>query len=795
KVTSWSLMSRTVRKIRLKGMELNADESTIVVNYIQDVCVMDARGKVISTESTPGQKSVRVREVGADLELKADQVMQAASKYIMPKQRDELIRLLGALRAYQGSQGRPGSSRKQGSLRQQQVPPVEEAPANHYEAIFRLLPDASPSSIEMYKDKLYEDAIEEKLMGARYLLRLCVDPRTFVYISRQAMSTEGNQGGFNCACFLCLSTYTSLHPLLSASQCGGITLKLVDHEVQERARALRQGVDQCRISQDPGGLAREERKVMKQNKLLRICLLTLLHLAEDVKVERKMVNGKLPTLIARLLDRTWEPLLTVCLVFLKKLSVFGEAKDQMVESGVLRPLVANCVLRHKSGLVGVLALQVLYNLSFDPEVRNSLSESGVMTSLVTILREQPSCRQLVLRLLYHFSFDDRCKSELCFCEDFIPMLLQLVVQFPDPRVGADIMAVMVNMSTHQRSAQLMLQSGLWPDLVHRGIKYRDCLVLKVMRNVSGHGRDLQELFCQVMSSSALSHWTVELVRMARHCSEGMSGGDEKADAAAGIVVEVLGLLANFTTPGTVDWGELCSIDDNGFLLDLVTEQLMPGFTGDDVLLESVMVVGVIAASRDPEVGERLCENPLLLRRLIDLLTAKQEDDEIVLQLLWTFHMLLSNPETSEAVLEDQDAQVVHYMLELIRDSNPMIAGQASAALGLVAELEMVRASKVSTEPGRSTSILFDKVRQARFEAYNQAWMAEVERAGESVYYGTEHTGEEASTGSGDREMSLMHHNLAFADVLDDRLWEEEEEGDEIYSLGSSSSSAEHVTYL
>ncbi|KAF4657283.1 Kinesin-associated protein 3, partial [Perkinsus olseni] len=793
KVASWSLMSRTVRKIRLKGMELNADESTIVVNYMQDVCVMDAKGKVISTESTPGQKSVRVREVGADLELKADQVMQAASKYIMPKQRVELIRLLGALRAYhQGSQGRPGSSRKQGSLRQQQVPPVEEAPVNHYETIFRLLPDASPSSIEMYKDKLYEDTVEEKLMGARYFLRLCVDPRTFEYISRQAMSTEGDQGGFNCACFLCLSTYASLHPLLSASQCGGITLKLVDHEVQERARALRQGVDQCRISQDPGGLAREERKVMKQNKLLRICLLTLLHLAEDVKVERKMVNGKLPTLIARLLDRTWEPLLRVCLVFLKKLSVFGEAKDQMVEAGVLRPLVANCVLRHSSGLVGVLALQVLHNLSFDPEVRNSLSESGVMTALVTILREQPSCRQLVLRLLYHFSFDDRCKSELCFCEDFIPMLLQLVVQFPDPRVGADLMAVMVNMSTHQRSAQLMMQSGLWPDLVRRGIKFRDSLVLKVMRNVSGHGRDLQELFCQVMSNSALSHWTVELVRMARHCSEGMSGGDEKADAAAGIVVEVLGLLANFTTPGTIDWGELCSIDDNGFLLDLVTEQLMPGFTGDDVLLESVMVVGVIAASRDPEVGARLCENPLLLRRLIDLLTAKQEDDEIVLQLLWTFHMLLSNPETSDVVLEDQDGQVVHYMLELIRDSNPMIAGQASAALGLVAELEMVRASKVSTETGRSTSILFDKVRQARFEAYNQAWVAEVERAGESVYYGTEHTGEEASTGSGDREMSLMHHNLAFADMLDDRLWGEE--GDEIYSIGSSSTS-EHVTYL
>ncbi|KAF4726971.1 hypothetical protein FOZ62_006738, partial [Perkinsus olseni] len=48
-----TVIQLTVRKIRLKGMELNADESTIVVNYMQDVCVMDTKGKVISTESTP----------------------------------------------------------------------------------------------------------------------------------------------------------------------------------------------------------------------------------------------------------------------------------------------------------------------------------------------------------------------------------------------------------------------------------------------------------------------------------------------------------------------------------------------------------------------------------------------------------------------------------------------------------------------------------------------------------------------------------------------------------------------
>ncbi|EER13367.1 conserved hypothetical protein [Perkinsus marinus ATCC 50983] len=302
--------------------------------------------------------------------------------------------------------------------------------------------------------------------------------------------------------------------------------------------------------------------------------------------------------------------------------------------------------------------------------------------------------------------------------------------------------------------------------VHRAIKYSDALVLKVMRNASSHGRDLQELFCEVMSNSALSHWTVELVRMARRCSNGKSSGQDRRDGGA----DVLGLLANFTTPGTgIDWAELCSIDDNGFLLDLLTDQLMPGFTGDDVLLESVMVVGVIASCPDPEVGGRLCDNPLLIRRLIDLLTAKQEDDDIVLQLLWTFSMLLTNSEVSEMVLETEDGQVVHYMLELVHDTNPMIARQASIALGIVAELEMKRMKRTCPEDVRAASSLFGKVRQARFEAHNQRWMAETDGGGEeSADSGTHYSGEGVLAGSDERDMYFMRHNLAFADALSDR---------------------------
>merc|ERR1719161_1784747 len=139
--------------------------------------------------------------------------------------------------------------------------------------------------------------------------------------------------------------------------------------------------------------------------------------------------------------------------------------------------------QHPNTYIALLTLRVLYNFSFDENVRSSLVESGLVKLLVDHLRNPPF-RHIVLRLLYHFSMDDRCKSLMAYYQDGMVMLLQLVVHFPEPRVGKDLVALVVNLAIHPRSAEVMVSSGLFPQVVLRILKTRDPLLCKVLRHVS-----------------------------------------------------------------------------------------------------------------------------------------------------------------------------------------------------------------------------------------------------------------------------------------------------------------------
>jgi hypothetical protein len=74
--------------------------------------------------------------------------------------------------------------------------------------------------------------------------------------------------------------------------------------------------------------------IAKQNNLLiylfTVAFYLLLNLAEDIKVEMKMVNKKIVSLLIQALNRDNPELLILVVSFLKKLSVFIENKNQMV---------------------------------------------------------------------------------------------------------------------------------------------------------------------------------------------------------------------------------------------------------------------------------------------------------------------------------------------------------------------------------------------------------------------------------------------------------------------------------
>jgi len=64
----------------------------------------------------------------------------------------------------------------------------------------------------------------------------------------------------------------------------------------------------------------------------------LLNLAEDLQIERKMKNRQVISLLMSMLERNNPDLLFIVLNFLKKLSIFGENKNEMRDQGIIEKL-------------------------------------------------------------------------------------------------------------------------------------------------------------------------------------------------------------------------------------------------------------------------------------------------------------------------------------------------------------------------------------------------------------------------------------------------------------------------
>jgi len=270
-----------------------------------------------------------------------------------------------------------------------------------------------------------------------------------------------------------------------------------------------------------------------------------------------------------------------------------------------------------------------------------------------------------------------------------------------------------------------------------------------MRHVASHDGVREQMFELLESDSVrMSKWMHEFVRMAQNCLDNPD-----------LLLEVLGTLANMTNP-EVPWQELCETG----LIELLHQLLVVGFSEDDLVLECVMLVGVMALNKD---AAPLLAVSKLLGVMQELLAEKQEDDEIVLQLLFSFHCLLAHEETRQIVM--QDTQVTSYVMDLMRDKNEAIRKQATATLGLIAEFDAESATSRGEQPTWA-----ERIKALRFELFNQEWCAEIrqeEQMGGGPMGSFDYFSNEAQPG-GDEEGFVFHWDDAgdLQQGLGDRYW-------------------------
>lgn len=426
----------------------------------------------------------------------------------------------------------------------------------------------------------------------------------------------------------------------------------------------------------------------KQEQLLRVSYYLLLNIAENVKFEEKMRRKNITKMLIRTLDRNNVDLLMLVVTFLKKLSIVRDNKDDMNELDIVDKFPR--LLQSTQPDLLQATLKLIFNLSFDGPLRGKMICAGLLTKLVTFLSDEKH-HEIVTRILYHLSLDDKVKSMFTYTE-CVPLATDMLVLNLNPKVDLDLIALCINLALNKRNAQLMIENNRLHTLMSRAFKYQDSLLMKMLRNISQH-ESLRSHFVDFVG---------DLAQVLTVCDNQR------------FVIECLGILGNLSLPDL----DYSAIIENFSLIPWIRKVLVPGNFTDDLVLDTVVFLGTCAC--DEACAMLLCKADIVLS-MIELLKAKQEDDEMVLQIIFVFQQILRNESTRGYMIKDTEAPA--YLIDLMHDKNPEIRKVCDYCLDIIA----------ACDPEWSIRIKLEK-----FRNHNAQWLEMVEahqEENDSSFYG------------------------------------------------------------
>ncbi|CAH8643167.1 unnamed protein product [Heterobilharzia americana] len=142
------------------------------------------------------------------------------------------------------------------------------------------------------------------------------------------------------------------------------------------------------------------------------------------------------------------------------------------------------------------------------------------------------------------------------------------------------------------------------------------------------------------------------------------------------------------------------IADN--ITQVFSQSMFPSHIEDDIILEIVRMLGAIC--QDPDAGRLVIESGIV-HSLISLLNAKQEDDEIVFQIIFTFFQLIFHESTRNLMVKT--TQAIAYLVDLMHDKNADIRKLCDITLDIISEYESDWRVRIQTE---------------RFRWHNSQWL-------------------------------------------------------------------------
>lgn len=671
-------------KRRVKGGNIDAHptEKAIIVNYELEAVILGEMGEPMLGERKECQKVIRLQSLNSTTNIAklATEVIEKC-KLIHPSKLPEVEQLLYYL------QNRKDAGKTKGKEKGDRL----KNAAADFEGT-ELDEQANINDIEEYVELLYEE-LPDKIRGTALILQLSRNPDNLEELAvnepvlgamarvlREDWKKSTELTTNIVYIFFCFSSFSQFHSIIIHYKVGAMCMQVMENEIK-RYEQWSAELEKKKNSDNRKDYEKGYKKflglVKKQEQLLRVLSYLLLNLAEDAKVEMKMKNKKIVYMLVQLLERENVDLLILVVSFLKKLSIFVENKTEMAECGILEKL-ANLIPHSNEDLLNI-ALRLLLNLSFDTDLRAKSVKAGLLPKLVLLVSNEIHS-VVVLCILYHISMDDRFKSMFTYT-DCIPIMMRMMLECPGDRIDLELIALGINLAANKRNAQLICEGPGLRLLMRRAFKFNDPLLLKMIRNISQHEGPTKAQFVEYIGDLAKAVQT---------------GPDEE------FVLEALGILGNLTVED-VNFQQLLADYD---MLNYIKTKLQPGVAEDDLVLEVVILIGTVSLD---DACATVFAREGIIQMLIDLLNAKQEDDEVVLQIVYVFYQMIFHKATREVIIKQTQAPA--YLIDLMHDKNTEIRKVCDQTLDIIMEYDEEWAKKIQAE---------------KFRWHNSQWLEMIE---------------------------------------------------------------------
>lgn len=140
------------------------------------------------------------------------------------------------------------------------------------------------------------------------------------------------------------------------------------------------------------------------------------------------------------------------------------------------------------------------------------------------------------------------------------------------------------------------------------------------------------------------------------------------------LIEVVGTLGNLNITD-IDY-EMLLKEYN--LVNWIKTMLQPGNADDDLVLDVIVLIGAVC---NDDSCANLLSNSGLIEILIEMLNAKQEEDEIVLQIVYVFYQMIFHKSTREIIIKKTQAPA--YLIDLMHDKNPEVRRTCGLTLDII----------------------------------------------------------------------------------------------------------------